>query len=46
MKKYLALILTVILSSNIVQAQQRVEVDVEKSNVEWLAKKVGGQHDG
>lgn len=46
MKKYLALILTVILSSNMLQAQQSVEVDVEKSNVEWLAKKVGGQHDG
>ena len=46
MKKYLALILTVILFSNMLQAQQSVEVDVEKSNVEWLAKKVGGQHDG
>ena len=46
MKKYLALILAVILSSNMVQAQQIFEVDLEKSNVEWLAKKVGGQHDG
>ncbi|MEC8756893.1 MAG: hypothetical protein VXX44_02495, partial [Bacteroidota bacterium] len=46
MKKYLVLILAVILSSNMVQAQQIFEVDLEKSNVEWLAKKVGGQHDG
>ena len=29
-----------------VQAQQNVEVDLGKSKVEWLAKKVGGQHDG
>ncbi|HAB89912.1 MAG TPA: hypothetical protein DCF84_05190 [Bacteroidetes bacterium] len=46
MKKYLVLILAVILSSNILQAQQVFEVDLGKSKVEWLAKKVGGQHNG
>ena len=25
---------------------QKVEVNVEKSSIEWLGKKVGGQHDG
>lgn len=46
MKKYLVLILAVILSSNILQAQQNFEVDLGESKVEWLAKKVGGQHNG
>ena len=46
MKNQFALILAVILCSNILQAQKNFEVDLEKSSVQWLAKKVGGQHDG
>ena len=46
MKNQFAIILAVILCSNILQAQKNFEVDLEKSSVQWLAKKVGGQHDG
>lgn len=46
MKRYLILILAVTLSTNFLHAQQNFEVDLGKSKVEWLAKKVGGQHDG
>lgn len=33
------------LSSNIMLAQ-KVDVNTEKSNIEWLGKKIGGQHEG
>ena len=46
MKKYLVLFLTVTLISNTLYAQNDINVDLDKSKVQWLAKKVGGQHDG
>ena len=46
MKKYLVLFLVTLPSNNALRAQNNFTVDLEKSKVQWLAKKVGGQHDG
>ena len=46
MKKYLVLFLATTLLTNALRAQNNFTVDLEKSKVQWLAKKVGGQHDG
>lgn len=43
--KNLVLALIIMLSGNAMFAQ-RVEIDIKKSNVEWLGKKIGGQHEG
>ena len=39
------LALLFILSSNVLFAQ-KAEINTEKSSVEWLGKKIGGQHEG
>lgn len=39
-------LVSIILISGSVLFAQKVEVNTEKSNIEWLGKKVGGQHDG
>jgi len=41
----LVLAVVILLSSNVMFAQ-KVEVNTKKSNVEWLGKKIGGQHEG
>lgn len=46
MKKILTIFLSIVITSNVLQAQKTFNVDLEKSKVQWLAKKVGGQHDG
>ncbi len=43
--KNFALALIIMLSTQIVFAQ-KVEVNSKKSGVEWLGKKIGGQHEG
>ena len=37
--------LLILLSSNVLFAQ-KAEINTEKSSVEWLGKKIGGQHEG
>ena len=39
------LVFIIILTGNIIFAQ-KVEVNTKKSSVEWLGKKIGGQHEG
>ena len=46
MKKIYFVITSVILMSGSAMFAQKVEVSTEKSSVEWLGKKVGGQHQG
>lgn len=41
----LVLAFTIILSSSAMFAQ-KAEVNTEKSSIEWLGKKIGGQHEG
>ena len=41
----LVLALVILLSSNVLFAQ-KLEVNTKKSSVEWLGKKIGGQHEG
>ena len=43
--KNFALAFTIILSGSVLFAQ-KAEVNTEKSSVEWLGKKIGGQHEG
>lgn len=37
--------LLIIMSSNVIFAQ-KVEINTKKSSVEWLGKKIGGEHEG
>ena len=41
----LVLAVVILLSSNVMFAQ-KVEVNPKKSSIEWLGKKIGGQHEG
>ena len=43
--KVFLLAIAIILSGNLLFAQT-LEVNVEKSNIEWHGKKIGGKHDG
>ncbi len=43
--KNFVLALIILLTGNLIFAQ-KVEVNTKKSNVEWLGKKIGGQHEG
>lgn len=45
MKKLSYVLAFIILTGNIMFAQ-KVEVNTKKSSVEWLGKKIGGQHEG
>lgn len=46
MKKIRGIFIAALLVSTTAIFAQEVKVNVEKSNIEWLGKKVGGQHDG
>lgn len=43
--KNLAIVIAALLTSSVLYAQ-KVEVNVNESNIEWVGKKIGGQHDG
>lgn len=43
--KQIVLAFIIILSSQVIFAQ-KVEVNTKKSSIEWLGKKIGGQHEG
>ena len=46
MKKFKLILVTVFVASSFIMNAQNLKVDAEKSSIEWIGKKVGGEHNG